>query len=725
MIKNETDERFLPRIRYSIANRLLKTVFSIYIGIAIIVTAGQMVREYYHVKNDIARQLKVFEDVFEKRLAYSLWEMDIEELQFLVKGMVQFPDIAGVKVIGQPGGNILTKSGEIMDSEIDTNIFSDLFWHVFSIKFKHMTGTDTVGEAVVYSSVSIVLQKVKGGFLMIVLTAVFKTAILWIIFHRTIRLLLSRPLSRLTNAVTRIDLDSLDNASIDTGTSGRHELKLLEEAFNAMIGKLQSSLEYRKNAEKMEIAKESAEAANQAKSAFLANMSHELRTPLNAVIGFSNLLSHCENLKGDQQEHLNIIVRSGEHLLSLINDVLDFSKIEAGRTVLNETDFDIKDLLRDVEDIFCMRAGEKGLNLMVEKDADIPRHIHADAPKLRQILINLIGNAIKFTTDGRVAITVRCEYNSFMDKMANLQAVRLFFRVKDTGPGIAPYEMDHLFDAFVQTETGRKSMEGTGLGLPISRKFVQLMGGDLKAESTLGKGTTFYFDIRGNIASGADIETGHLVHRIIALESGQPVYRILVADDRPDNRKLMIAMLKPLGFEVQEAENGEQAVKKWKDFEPHLIWMDMRMPVMDGYEAVQRIKETDKGQATAVIALTASALEEEKQVVLSAGCDDFLRKPFKENDIFDLMGKHIGVRYVYETSSQTKSQDDTNPDTVQFKDLPPEFADKLREAALQADADLTLEVLDEIRETHPDAVQTLTKLVDAFQYEKLIELIKK
>ena len=209
----------------------------------------------------------------------------------------------------------------------------------------------------------------------------------------------------------------------------------------------------------------------------------------------------------------------------------------------------------------------------------------------------------------------------------------LFFEVEDTGAGIASEELDNLFEAFVQTKTGREAQEGTGLGLPISCKFVQLMGGEMTVESEVGRGTTFKFDINVDVVEAKDIETKQPTRHIIALEPNQPRYRILIVDDREDNRQLLIKLLNPFGFELREASNGQEAVAIWDNWEPHLIWMDMRMPVMDGYEATKQIKSTTKGQATAVIALTASTLEEERVVVRSAGCDDFLRKPFRETDI--------------------------------------------------------------------------------------------
>jgi CheY-like chemotaxis protein len=225
----------------------------------------------------------------------------------------------------------------------------------------------------------------------------------------------------------------------------------------------------------------------------------------------------------------------------------------------------------------------------------------------------------------------------------------LRFEVADTGPGIAPEEMKVLFQAFAQTRTGQQAQEGTGLGLAISRKFVQLMGGEISVESEPGCGTVFAFDIRATVARQIDQQepTDQQQYRVVGLEDDQPVYRILVVDDLPDNRYLLKRLLKRVGFEVEEASDGQQAIEVWEQWEPHLIWMDMRMPVMDGYTATRHIKDTPKGHSTKIIALTASAFEDERSHILAAGCDDFVGKPFRDTDIFEHMSKHLGVKYRY------------------------------------------------------------------------------
>ncbi|MEO1800864.1 MAG: response regulator [Cyanobacteria bacterium J06629_2] len=396
-------------------------------------------------------------------------------------------------------------------------------------------------------------------------------------------------------------------------------------------------------------AKEAAESANRAKSEFLANMSHELRTPLNAILGFTQLMTRDSSLKASQQEHLSIVGRSGEHLLDLINDILTMSKIEAGLITLNENSFDLYWLLDSLEEMLRLRAESKGLQLVFEIDPEVPQYINSDESKLRQVLINLLGNGIKFTQVGLVKLRVGIKGEPSNSEF-NLQ-----FEVEDTGAGIALEEIDKLFQAFGQTDTGRKSQEGTGLGLSISRQFVRLLSGDITIGSTLNRGTLVSFDIQATLAEATDIPSKGSPKRVIGLAPDQPEYRILVVEDKLASRQLLVKLLESVGFSVREAENGQQAIAEWQSWSPHLIWMDMRMPVMDGYEATQRIKETTEGQNTKILALTASAFEEEKAIILSAGCDDFVRKPFKEEVLFDKMTEHLGVQYLYAESNQNKS----------------------------------------------------------------------
>ncbi|AFY99620.1 ATP-binding protein [Calothrix sp. PCC 6303] len=517
-------------------------------------------------------------------------------------------------------------------------------------------------------------------------------------------------------------------------TDSEDELGELAKSFNYMAQQLQNSFqkleEYSQTLEQkvkertaeLEQAKLIADAANQAKSTFIANMSHELRSPLNAILGFAQIMTRSQALGKENQENVGIIYRSGEHLLTLINNVLDLSKIEAGKTTLNPKNFDLHRLLDDIHDMFQIKAEEKNLQLIMEYEPDVPQYIRTDEVKLRQVLINLINNGLKFTQSGGVSIRVGHQKNT----LANEDADTINFEVEDSGAGIAPEELGELFEAFSQTTTGKQAQEGTGLGLPISRQFVSLMGGDIQVKSQVEKGTTFFFDIQVTRVNANEIDTRKPTHRVIALAPNQPTYRLLIVDDKPLNRQLLIKLLSPLGFQLQEASNGQEAINIWETWEPHLIWMDMRMTVMDGYEATQRIKNTTKGQATAVIAVTASVLEEEKAVVLSAGCDDFLRKPFREEEIFQVMHKHLGVNFIYEDLTVIQTTETTTKEILTVEaiaQLPTKLLEQLQEAIITSNLDLIAQVLEQVAIYNAPLSKAIGTCLYNFEYEKILHLI--
>ena len=393
-----------------------------------------------------------------------------------------------------------------------------------------------------------------------------------------------------------------------------------------------------------------------------------------------------------------------------------------------------------------MKVNSESLQLRFECAANVPKYIYADEVKLRQVLINLIGNAVKFTSSGSVSVEAKSKKAQGNSEAGiqitnNQQSTTITFEVKDTGVGIAADELEKLFPPFVQTASGQKVQQGTRLGLTIRRQFVRLMGGEITVisgskafapgmplkellEDTTG--TIFKFDILVAIADGSAIQNQPYSRRVVALAPNQPQYRILVVDDRDYNRQQLVKLLKPVGFEVQEASNGIEALEIWDSYSPHPIWMDMRMPVMDGYEATKRIKGTLKGQATAVIAITASVWEEEKAVILSAGSEDFVRKPFHTEAIFDIMAKHLGVGYIYQDRELPSDFSNVTGEPLNLTDvlaaMSKKWIVKLYQAAIDADSELVFQLFEEIPESRAFELQTLRGWVNKFQFEKILDL---
>ena len=389
--------------------------------------------------------------------------------------------------------------------------------------------------------------------------------------------------------------------------------------------------------------------------------------------------------------------------------------------------------------MFQIKAETKNLQLNFFVQANVPQYIKTDEKKLRVCLINLLGNAIKFTLDGgciclRVSVESKQQLaeSGIYPNSTPGDPFLILFEVEDTGVGIAAAEIDTLFDAFVQTEAGRNAADGTGLGLTITKKYVQIMGGDIGFKSVLGEGTSFKFNIRVFPATSSEI-TVPTLQRVIGLEADQPIYRILAIDDNQENRRLLVKMLQPIGFEVREAENGHQGVEIWESWQPHLIWLDTRMPVMDGFEAVRQIRTKEKQTQwrTVIIALTASTFEERKGEIIAAGCDDFVRKPFQEQILFDKMAYYLGVRYIYQELPRLPVGGlgryfvSEKPDSFfggLLAQMPQSWVQELYEAANDVDEELAIEIVDRIWESHPTLAHALKDLLTDYRLDKIMDL---
>ncbi len=469
--------------------------------------------------------------------------------------------------------------------------------------------------------------------------------------------------------------------------------------------------------QELEHAKNTAEAANRAKSVFLSNMTHELRTPLHVILGFSQILARNPHLDAEGLDSVRIINSSGEHLLAQINEVLDMSKIEAGYMRVQQQNIDLPDEIDQILDLFQLRAREKQLTLHVELARDVPRYIRIDSVKLRQIIINLLNNAIKFTTTGGVTLSVR--------SIRKERASCLSLDVEDTGPGIPAEELNDLFLPFHQTKSGQLVQGGTGLGLSISQKFAEIMSGTIRVHSEVGVGTRFTVELPFDIVEAADHPRRTVdSRRIIGLAPGQPHYRMLVVDDQDTNRQLVVKLLRPFGFEMCEAANGQEAYALWRTWKPDLIWMDMRMPVMNGYETTRLIKATEQGKHTVVIALTANSFVDDQPNILAAGCDDVLHKPFQEALIFELIARHLHVQYLCEEPQPEPPRYQEDELLRELAKLPDHLFTSLESAVKITDMQHTTDLIAEVRQHDEMLAETLMYFAEKFEYPRIAQFME-
>ena len=563
---------------------------------------------------------------------------------------------------------------------------------------------------------------------------------------------LAMPIRNLTETASLVADGQLD---LEVPITGSSEVRTLAEAFNLMTVQLrdlfnslktkiteqkiveeklktssQELIRHRDNLEntvkdrtsqlnvqnkELRQAREIAQAANKAKSTFLANMSHELRTPLNAILGFSGLLGRDQSLGDDQKHKLAIINRSGEHLLGTINSILDLSKVEAGKAELELAPFSLIQVIDDVSEMIRLRTETKDLDFVLDLPSDLQPFVVGDARKLRQVLINLLGNAVKFTDTGSVALRAQ-------SRPTGAASINLKIDVEDTGPGIPEDRLASVFEPFVQTGTSKSKDKGTGLGLAISKSFIELMGGSISAQNRTEGGCRFSIELPFEIVASEAVSAERITPPVIGIAPGQPEFRILVADDDQENRLLLEAHLTQAGFNVRQAENGEEAVDIFQGWSPHFIWMDMRMPVMDGYEATAKIRTLPGGDKIPIIALTASAFREQEKSIIDAGCNEVLHKPYQEHDIFDTMVRHLGVEFIYEEPEKaTIKVLSISPKDI--AKLQPELVTQMRDMTMSGQYNELQKLISQIDDDQSPLAETLRALAINYDTNKLMELL--
>lgn len=459
---------------------------------------------------------------------------------------------------------------------------------------------------------------------------------------------------------------------------------------------------------KLKQATEDAIAANLSKSTFLSNMSHEIRTPMNAILGYSQLLQDDDNLTKAQQESLKTINKSGAHLLELINDILDMSKIEAGRVTLNLSDFNLIVLLKEVEELFKIKANQKNIDLSFTIAKNVPAVIYADESKIKQVIINLIGNSLKFTSEGFVKVSV--------EKLKNNE---LQIKIKDTGKGILKEEQEAIFRPFEQAQKGRQTEGGTGLGLAISRKFSNLMEGDITIESEYGEGAEFTFSFKYLEGNESVLKIDNKESQVASLSPEMMGLKVAIVDDRFENRDILYKKLNPLGFDTRMAENGKEAVELYKEWKPDIILMDVVMPVMNGVEATRQILKIAGNHEVKIFVVSASALESEQKEIMEIGATVFIKKPVMFNLLLAEMHNKAGVKFIYKEEKKKEIIKNSIP-----SDVPEHLKTKFLEASEEGDFTLLQDLLETLEKETGKSFQFIEDSINEMEFEAIINWLK-
>lgn len=732
-----------------------KTTFSLLI-VVISVLGLYALNDYFQIKQDLYTELNRNSDRQIKRLAKNLliplWEMDENWINSIVMTEMEDKHVSAIIVTGAE--QLLVS--KVRDEHWKVMNGSPIIARNYLIKQQEVQQHgEKIGLISLYSTQQYVENRLQENLIKLLIRTIILSLIIVVFFAITLQYLVVHPLSRILLAVqglARGDFETLlinksndeislladgfinmrsqiklrqierDNAMIDLQQS-QHELMVLNETLEQHVLERTAALEKNNHElQKMSIVlektKNDAEAANRSKSIFLANMSHELRTPMNAVLGFSRLMQNDKGLSSEQKENLEIINRSGNNLLKLINDILDMAKIESGRIELKNEVFDLSVLIKDIIDLMQERAEKKFLQLTLDKSSSFPRVIYSDPGKIRQILFNLLGNAIKCTDSGGIVLRLNVQTDN--------KTTCLIFKIEDTGRGISQTDLPQIFNSFKQV--GVQSLQnGSGLGLAITKQYVELMKGNVSVSSELRKGSVFKVVIPvERVSENAVIKLSHeIINTVIGLKPGQGNFRILIVEDQLENRLLLQRILESVGFNVRVANNGSQGLDLYTQWKPDFIWMDRRMPVMDGIEATEKIRKLPGGDKVKIVAVTASVFEQERLRLIEAGVNDIVNKPFHDEDIFACLAKHLKLKYIYDaTADENEVSEEQNISAKDLSVVPIDILSELANAVTLLDIEQSLFVIDKIQLIDTVLAEQLKQLVENFDFQSIIDQIQ-
>ncbi len=708
-------------VRRTLGFQLLVAVFSVYIFVTMITTITQMYIEWTNAEDEIKNDLISLQNSFESGIALALWELSEEQTQRIARGIIYFNIATGVQIEGK---RIKVQLGEKGDIQ-----------HKFEIIYTaEEVGQRSLGFAIIYSTRKLIFDRVKYSYISIVVNAVLKTFLLWVIVLLISHRLITLPLRKLTHESQTLDLEKVDRSKkVNIGLDRReNELTLLESSFNNMVQKLVKSrseldrvnqnleIKVKERTEELKLAKEKAEIANHAKSEFIANMSHELRAPMNAVLGFAQLLDTLVT-DSQQKRYLHSIQTGGKSLLTLMNDILDLSKIESGKIHIQRQPTHLHNLVEDASNIFSLKLSQKHLKFIQEIDENLFPALMLDPVRIRQVLLNLIGNAVKFTEEGHIKVTIK-------QKQKEESVVDLIIVIKDTGIGIPEKEQKKIFESFYQ-QAGQdfNKYGGSGLGLTISKRLIEQMDGVLSVTSEVGKGSVFKIAL--NQVAIAPLEEADVAEKnpLVKKEFFKPA-TILIADDVESNRELLAEVFKDTEINAMVAANGQDALLFAEEHLPDLILMDLKMPIVNGYEVTRLLKSNNNTKHIPIIALSSSITENEEELHKKYGFDGSLPKPVSFTNLFLIMSQFLAIETITEKPKSFGLEEQSTQSVPLIaevvRDLPKEWKENMKQAINRVDVKQINLLINQIQEQDAQLAETIKMKVDNFEYQDILAILQ-